>query len=111
MMEKRHSPSIKITVTICKIVQIFVTLLLLMYVIMIDLSLSVYVKKCIIVFIVNKLILIYFIYFVYNFVIYFCIYICYIYYKYNYLLKRNDVFLVPLSTFVTLVSIKGKISE
>ena len=55
------------------------------------LSLSVYVRKWI-VFIVNKLILIYFTWFVYAFVNY----------KYNVLLKKDDVFLMPLSTFVTL---------
>ena len=55
-----------------------------------DLSSSVYVKEWIIVFIVNKLILIYFTWFVHNFVNY----------KYNVLLKRNDVCLMPLSTFV-----------
>ena len=57
-----------------------------------DLSLSVYVKKRIIVFIVNELILIYFTWFVYAFVNY----------KYNVLLKRDNVCLMPLSTFVTL---------
>ena len=59
---------------------------------MTDLSLSVYVKKWIIGFIVNQLILIYFAWFVYTFVNY----------KYNALLKRNDVFLMQLITFVTL---------
>ena len=43
-------------------------------------------------FIVNKLIIIYFTWFVYTFVNY----------KYNVLLKRDDVLLMPLSTFVTL---------
>ena len=57
-----------------------------------DRSLSVYVKKWIIVFIVNKLNFIYFTWFVYTFVNY----------KYNVLLKRDDVCLMPLSTFVTL---------
>ena len=57
-----------------------------------DLSLYVYVKKWILVFIVNKLILIYFTWFVYTFVNY----------KYNFFLKRNDVCLMPLSTLVTL---------
>ena len=47
-----------------------------------DLSLFVYLKKWIIVFIVKKLILIYFTWLVYNFVNY----------KYNVLLKGNDVF-------------------
>ena len=51
-----------------------------------DLSLSVYVKKRIIVFIVNKLILIYFTWFVYAFVNY----------KYNVLLKRENVCLMRL---------------
>ena len=55
-----------------------------------DLSLFVYVKKSIIVFIVSKSILIYFTCFVHNFVNY----------KYKVLLYRNDVCLVPLSTFV-----------
>ena len=45
-----------------------------------------------IVFIINKLILICFIWFVYTFVNY----------KYNVLLKRNVFCLMPLSTFVTL---------
>ena len=57
-----------------------------------DLSLSVYVKKWIIVFIVNKLILIYITWFVHNFVNY----------KYNVLLKRDDVCFIPLITLVTL---------
>ena len=56
-----------------------------------DLSLSVYVKKRIIVFIVNKLILIYFTWFVYTFVNYKHVFS-----------KRNDVCLIPLSTFVIL---------
>ena len=55
-----------------------------------DLSLYVYVKKWIIVVIVNKLILIYFTWFVHDFVNH----------KYNVLLKRNDVCLMPLNTFV-----------
>ena len=54
------------------------------------LSLSVYIKKWIIVFTVNKLILIYLTWFVLNFVNY----------KYNFFLKRNDVCLMPLSTVV-----------
>ena len=57
-----------------------------------DLSLSVYVKQWIIVLIVNKLILIYFTWFVYIFVNY----------KYNVLLKRDDACLMPLRTFLTL---------
>ena len=57
-----------------------------------DRSLSVYVKKWIIVFIVNKLNFIYFTWFVYTFANY----------KYNVLLKRDNVCLMPLSTFVTL---------
>ena len=56
-------------------------------------SLSFYVKKWIIVFIVNKLNFIYFIWFVYTFVNY----------KYNVLLKRDDVCLIPLSTLVTVL--------
>ena len=59
-----------------------------------DFSLSVYVKKWIIVFIVNKLNFIYFTWFVYTFVNY----------KYNVPLKKDDVCLMPLSTFVTLSS-------
>ena len=55
-----------------------------------DLSWYVYVKKWIIVVIVNKLILVYFTWFVHNFVNH----------KYNVLLKRNDVCLMPLNTFV-----------
>ena len=57
-----------------------------------DRSLSVYVKEWIIVYIVNKLNFIYFTWFAYTFVNY----------KYNVLLKRDDVCLMPLSTFVTL---------
>ena len=57
-----------------------------------DRSLSVYVKKWVIVFIVNELSLIYFNWFVYSFFTY----------KYNFLLKRDDVCLISLSTFVTL---------
>ena len=59
-----------------------------------DHSLSVYVKKWIIVYIANKLNFIYFTWFVYTSVNY----------KYNVLLKRDDVCLMPLSTFVTLSS-------
>ena len=58
---------------------------------MIDRSLSVYVKTLMIVFIVYKLNFIYFTWFVYTFVN------C----KYNVRLKRDDVCLMPLSTFVT----------
>ena len=57
------------SVTICEIAE------------MNDLSLSVYVKKWIIVFIVNKLILIYFTWFVYIYTIY-----TFVNYKYNVLL-------------------------
>ena len=57
-----------------------------------DFILYVYVTKWIIVFIVNKLILIYFTRFVYTFVNH----------KYNVPLKRDDVWLMPLRTFVTL---------
>ena len=57
-----------------------------------DRSLSVYVKEWIIVYIVNKLNLIYFTWFAYTFVNY----------KYNVLLKIDDVCLMLLSTFVTL---------
>ena len=57
-----------------------------------DLSLSLYVKKWIIVFIVNKLILTYITWFVHNFVNY----------KYNVLLKRDHVCFMPLITLVTL---------
>ena len=59
-----------------------------------DLSLFVYLKKWIIVFIVNKLILIYFTWFVY---IYIYIY-TFVDYKYNVLLTRKDMCLMPLST-------------
>ena len=59
---------------------------------MIDHSLSVYVKTLMIVFIVYKLNFIYFTWFVFTFVNY----------KYNVRLKRDDVCLMPLSTFVTL---------
>ena len=51
-----------------------------------DLSLSVYVKN------ICKLVLIYFTWFAYTFVNY----------KYKALLKRDDVCLMPLSTFLTL---------
>ena len=57
-----------------------------------DRSLPVYVKKWISVYIVNKVNFIYFTWFVYTFVNY----------KYNVLLKRGDVCLMPLSTFLTL---------
>ena len=57
-----------------------------------DHSLSVYVKKWTIVFIVNKLSFIYFTWFVSTFVNY----------KYNVILKRDAVCLIPLSTLVTL---------
>ena len=57
-----------------------------------DRSLSVYVKKWITVFNVNKLNFIYFTSFLYTFVN------C----KYNFLLKTDDVCLIPLSTLVTL---------
>ena len=52
----------------------------------------VYLKKSIIVVIVDKLIYIYFTWFVHNFVNH----------KYNFLLKRNDMCLMPLNTFVCL---------
>ena len=55
-------------------------------------SLSVYVKKSIILFIVDKLILIYFTWFVYPSVNY----------KYSVLLKIDNACLLPLSTFLTL---------
>ena len=58
-----------------------------------DRSLSVYVKKWIIVFIVNKLNFIYFTCFVYTF---------FTNYKYSVLWKRDDVCLIPLSTLVAL---------
>ena len=57
---------------------------------MIDLNLYVYVKKLIIVVIVNKLILTYSTWLVHNF----------LKHKYNALLKRKDVCLMPLNTFV-----------
>ena len=57
-----------------------------------DRSLSGYVKKWIIVFIVNKLNFIYFTWFIYTFVNY----------RYNVLLKRDDVCLILLSILVTL---------
>ena len=57
-----------------------------------DRSLSVYVKKWIIVLTVNKSNFTNFTWFVYTFVNY----------KYNVLLKRDDVCLIPLSTLVTL---------
>ena len=66
-----------------------------------DLSLSVYVKKWIIVFIVNKLILIYSTWFVDNFVNY----------KYKVLLKSDDVCFMPFSIFVTLSSFDDGKSE
>ena len=52
-------------------------------------------------YIVNKLNFIYFTWFVYTFVNY----------KYNVLAKRDDVCLLPLSTFVIHVSMKRKKSE
>ena len=57
-----------------------------------DLSLSVYVQNVNNLFIVNKLVLIYFTWFAFTF----------LNYKYNVLLKRDDVYLIPLRTFVTL---------
>ena len=54
------------------------------------LSLYVYVKKWIIVVIVNKLVLVYFTWFVHNFVNH----------NYNVLLKKNDVCLMPLNICV-----------
>ena len=57
-----------------------------------DRSLSAYVKKWIIVLILNILNFIYFTWFVYTFVNY----------KGNVILKRDDVCLIPLSTLVTL---------
>ena len=57
-----------------------------------DLSLSVYVRNVNNLFIVNKLVLIYFTWFAFTF----------LNYKYNVLLKRDDVYLIPLRTFVTL---------
>ena len=72
-MDKDTLPPQKLSVTICKITKIFVTW-------MNDLSLSVYVKKWINVFIVNKSILIYFTWFVYIFANYKC----------NILLKINN---------------------
>ena len=57
-----------------------------------DHSLSVYVKKWIIVLILNILNFLYFTWFVYTFVNY----------KGNVILKRDDVCLIPLSTLVTL---------
>ena len=59
---------------------------------MYDLSLCVYVKKWIIVVIVNKLSLIYFTWFVHNFVSH----------KYNVPLKRNNVCLMLYNTFVSM---------
>ena len=55
-----------------------------------DLRLYVYVKKLVTVVTVNKSILIYFTCFVHNFVNH----------KYNVLLKKNDVCLMPLNTFL-----------
>ena len=57
-----------------------------------DLSLSVYGKNVNNLFIVNKLVLIYFTWFAFTF----------LNYKYNVLLQRDDVCLIPLRTFVTL---------
>ena len=74
--KKETPPPEKVSANICKIAQIFVTSLHLVDV------LSVYVKKWIIVFILNKLILIYFTWFVHTFVNY----------KYNVLLERQCMF-------------------
>ena len=63
-----------------------------------DLSVFAYVKNWIIGLIVDKFILIYFTWFAYTFVNY----------KYNILLERDDVCLIPLSTFVTYVSMIAK---
>ena len=54
-----------------------------------------YVKKWIIVVILNNLILIYFTWFVHNF----------FKHKYNVLLKRSDVCLMPLNTFVCVLQV------
>ena len=90
MMEKKNVPPQKLFAAICKIAQIFVTFLLLVDVINEWSQFICLCKKWIIVFIVSKLILIYFTCFVHNFVNYKC----------KVLLHRNDVCLVPLSTFV-----------
>ena len=66
-----------------------------------DRSLSVYVKKWIIVFIVNKLNFTYFTWFVLTFANY----------KYDILLKKGDVCLIPLTTWPSHVSMKGEKSE
>ena len=92
MMKKRDSPSPKIirNHTICKTVQIFVTSLFLVDVINEGPQFICLCEKWIIVAIVNKLISIYFTWFVHNFVNH----------KYNVLLKRNNVCLMRLNTFV-----------
>ena len=92
--KKETSPLKKLCVIVCKIIQIFVASFLLLDVI------NEWPQKWITVFIVKKLNLIYFTWFVYTFVNY----------KYNVLLKRDDICLMPLSTFVTL-SMKEKTWE
>ena len=91
MTEKKTPPPKELSVPICKIAQIFVTFHLVLAVINGWPQFICLCKKWIIVFIVNKLILIRFTWFVYTFN-----------YKYNVLLKRNDVCLMPRITFVTL---------
>ena len=93
MIEKETPPPQKLSATICKIAQIFVASLLMVVVINEwPQFICLYRKVWIVVFIVNELILIYFTWFVYTFDKY----------KYNVLLKRDDMCLMPLSTFVTL---------
>ena len=91
--QKKETPPPKnLSVIICKIAQIFMASFLLLVVINECLQFICLCKKVNNRVIVNKLNLKYFTWFVYIFVNY----------KYSVLLKRDDVCLMPLSTFVTL---------
>ena len=85
MSEKRDSPPKTVSLIICKTALIFLASLLL-------LSVVNEWPQFISVFIVNKLNSIYFTWFVCTFVNY----------RHNVLLKKDDVCLMPLSTFATL---------
>ena len=85
-------PPKKLSITICKVGQIFVASLLLLDATNEWPQFICLCKKVNIMFIVNKLNFIYFTWFLYAFVNY----------KYKVLLKRDDVCLIPLITLVTL---------
>ena len=89
MMEKKTPPPPKLSATI-KLLKFSWPLFSWWTSWMNELSLYVYLKKWIIVAIVNKLTLVYFIRFVHNLVNH----------KYNVLLKKNDVCSIPIKIFV-----------